>query len=45
MCFGISKCAKLTINRDKVIQTGPLPVMSDSEITELEIASPLFGFP
>ena len=47
MSFGISKCAKLTIKRGKIVQTGPLPVLSSDEIPELEIAGlyRYLGFP
>jgi len=47
MSLGISKCAKLTIKRGKIVQTGPLPALSGSEIPELEIAGlyRYLGFP
>ena len=38
MSFGISKCAKLTIKRDKVEQTGPLPLTDCSEIPDLAVS-------
>ena len=47
MSLGISKCAKLTIKMGKVVQTGPLPAFSGSEIPGLEIAGLYcyLGFP
>jgi len=47
MSFGISKCAKLSFKRGKIVQTGPLPVLNGSEIPELDIAGlyRYLGFP
>ena len=47
MDFGISKCAKLTIKRGKVVQTGSMPVLSGTKIHEWEIAGlyHYLGFP
>jgi len=36
MSFGISKCAKLTIKRGKVVQTGPMSLGNCQEIPELD---------
>ena len=43
----ILECAKLTIKRGKVVQTGSLPVLSGTKIHELEIAGlyRYLGFP
>ena len=40
MQFGFQKCAKLSVRRDKLNLTGPLPTM-DNEICESDIS--LFG--
>ena len=37
MSFGISKCAKLTMKRGRIMQTGPLPLTDCLEILELEV--------
>ena len=47
MSFGISKCAKLTLKRGKVVQTGPLPLTDCLEIPELDVSGVYhyLGFP